>query len=281
MEANGSRYDKVIRFIDKYKLLTKKRTMFVLTVWLGGFGTLLHNNKRIKAYSKLGGSFLGLILRPCSSDAYSMVRSLQDQVTEIFRHPRRPSRYLALFVGGKRLVGPSFPFVKTLDQEESKQVFDALREASRIEVLWDEDDSCAKTRLKLLGLKVARRSVLDAGATNTLLVYQSGGPTILYKELLPPELEVFVFQGIPIEEVETHHNAQRLDEVGMFPCLKRLLVEGNLNRLEFTALDDFANSQALQHVNLGQLQQTYQGWRCTKERHDNELVRPYEPYWWE
>lgn len=111
--------------------------MFVLTVWLGVFGTLLRNNKQIKVYSKLGGSFLGSVLRPCSSDAYSMMRSLQDQVAKIFRHPRRPSRYLALFIGEKRLVGPSFPFVKTLDQEESKQVFDAVREASRIEVLWE------------------------------------------------------------------------------------------------------------------------------------------------
>ena len=268
----------MIRFIDKYKLLTKKRTMFVLTVWLGGFGTLLHNNKRIKAYSKLGGSFLGLVLRPCSSDAYSVVRSLQDQVAKIFRHPRRPSRYLALFVGGKRLVGPSFPFVKTLHQEKSQQVFDALKEASRIEVLWDEDDSYAKQHLKLLGLNV----VFFYGKTNTLLVYQSGEPPSLYEELLPPELEVFVFHGIPIEEVATHHNARRLGEVGMFPCLKHLRVVGNLCRLKFTALDDFANSQALQHVNLQQLQQTYQGWRCTKERHDNnKLVRPVEPYWWE
>ena len=164
----------------------------------------------------------------------------------------------------------------------NKSVFDALKEASQIEVLWDEDDSYAKQHLKLLGLKVARRSVLDDGAKNTLLVYQSGGPPTSYEELLPPELEVFVFiKGIPIEEVETHHNAQRLGEAGMFPCLKHLRVEGKLNRLEFTALDDFANSQALQHVNLGQLQETYQGWRCTKERHNNKLVRLVEPYWWE
>ena len=219
--------------------------MLVLTVWLGGFGTLLHTNKQIKAYSKLGGSFLGSVIRTCSDDAYSVVRSLQDQVAKIFRHQRRPSRYLALFVGEKRLVGPSFPFVKALDQAKSQQVFDALSGASRIEALWDEDDSYAKQHLKLLGLKVSRRSVLDDDETNTLVVYQSGEPPTLYEELLPPELEVFGFQGIPIEEIATHHNAQSLGHVGVFPCLKHLLVDGNLNPLEFTALDGFANSQAL------------------------------------
>ena len=247
--------------------------MFVITVWLGGFGTLMHNNKQIKVYSKLGGSFLGLVLRPCSSDAYSMMRSLQDQVVEIFRHPRRPSRYLALFVGEKRLVGPSFPFVKTLDQEKSKQVFDALRGASQSEALWDEDDSYAQRRLKLLGL-VTRCEL------GVLKVWgRQARVTKLHDELLPIELEVFNFRGIPIQAVITCHNARKVGEVSMFTTLRKLRVNGRLYRVTFMA-DDFANPHALQTVNLDQLQ-TYQGWRCTKERHKKYFGSERGLYWWE
>ena len=175
----------------------------------------------IQVYSKLGGTFLGAIQRPCLKevDAYSVLRKFQDQVATWLQHPKMPPRYLALFVGSTRLTSPDFPFVDHLDSKSSQQVLDVLSKALWIEAMWDEDLTCAKERLSSKAVRVDRFG-------NSLAIYKGyRGHRVnnvsLPDELLMLELEAFSFRA-DIHEITAHRSARRLGRTDMFPDLKRL-----------------------------------------------------------
>ena len=170
----------------------------------------------IQVYSKLAGTFLGSIQRPCvkNVDAYSVLRKLQDQVATWLCHPKMQPRYLALFVGRSRLTSPDFPFVYHLGVKSSRKVLDVLSKALQIDALWDEDLAHTKIRLAAKDVDVAHRG-------NSLTTYRLRNFRGLPDELLPLELEAFTFHA-DIHEITAHYKARRLGRINLFPDLKRL-----------------------------------------------------------
>ena len=199
---------------------------------LGWFGALPPSTceTSIKVYSKLGGIFLGSIQRPCSKnvDAYSVLRKLQDRIATWLCHPKMPPRYLALFVGRSRLTSPDLPFVDQLDAESSRQVLGALGETLLIDAMWDEDLTCAKSRLASKGLRVS--------VEGQKLSISRKVQGIDLKELLPMEVEAYTFRDT-IRGVRTNFNAQRLGCIHLFPNLEELECKpGCLKEVDFKRL---------------------------------------------
>ena len=200
--------------------------MLSLLAWCG-FLPLPKKPRDWEVYSKLGGNLLGRVPRVCLADAYTMVRSLQDQVALFYKHDRRPPRYIAIFVDQTRLTSPDFPFVDKLDLQDAEKVFAALGGARRIDVLWDESDQLARTWLWSQGRQ--------AHQTDTrLVVFSHSGRDVKYNQALPLQLEMFSFQAIPIKQIEIAHDGHDLNGVDMFPHLEELSCRAE--NVDFAAL---------------------------------------------
>ena len=198
--------------------------MLSLLAWCGFLPKKLHE---WEVYSKLGGNFLGRVHKVYYADAYTMVRSLQDQIALFYKHARRPPRYIAIFVDQTRLTSPSFPFVDKLDLQEAEKVFAAFGGARRIDVYWDESDDYTKHWLGDEGLYVQQ--------TGTRLVVKSGrGLNAKYNQALPLQLEIFALQATPIKRIKIVHDAHDLNGVDMFPHLEELSCRAE--NVDFAAL---------------------------------------------
>ena len=195
---------------------------------LACFGLLPCNETSIQVYSKLGGMFLGAIQRPClkNVDAYSVLRKMQNRIATWLCHPKMPSRYLALFVDTSRLTSPDFPFVDHLDAELSQQVLGALGKALRIDAMWDEDLTCAKSCLESKGVQVR-----VSGHALSLLRYDGE----YLKELLPKQVEAFTF-GDTIGDVWVNCGAQKLGCTHLFPHLEKLRCGACIKEVDFKGL---------------------------------------------
>ena len=203
--------------------------MLSLLVWFGALPKPTFETS-IKVYSKLGGIFLGSIQRPCLKeevDAYSVLRKLQDQVATWLCHPKMPPRYLALFVGTSRLTSPDFPFVDHLDAKSSQQVLDVLIQTLRIDAIWDEDLSCAKSRLASKGLRVS----VEEHKLSILRDVHG----IDLQELLSMEVEAYTF-GVTIRKVWTNFHAEKLGCLHLFPHLEKLSCGGCIEEVDFKRL---------------------------------------------
>ena len=202
-------------------------TMLSLLVWFGALPKPTFETS-IKVYSKLGGIFLGAIQRPClkNVDAYSVLRKMQNRIATWLCHPKMPSRYLALFVDTSRLTSPDFPFVDHLDAKLSQQVLGALGKALRIDAMWDEDLTCAKSRLASKGLR------FEEGDQLSILRDVHG---IHLQELFPMEVEAYTF-GVTIRKVWTNFHAEKLGCIHLFPHLEKLDCGGWIKEVDFKRL---------------------------------------------
>ena len=198
-----------------------------LVAWFGAQPKPTCN--KIQVYSKLEGTFLGAIQRPCVKhvDAYLVLRKLQDQVATWFCHPNMPSRYLALFAGTLRLTSQDFPFIDHLDAKSSQQVLAALGTTFRVDALWDEGIECAKSRLASKGLQVKVE-----GHKLSILREVHG---IDLKELFPMEVEAYTF-GDTIREVWANFHAEKLGCIHLFPHLEKLDCGGCIREVDFKRL---------------------------------------------
>ena len=216
------------------------QAMLALRTWCGSSG--LSEQQNVKVFSKLSGAFVCHV-RPCwkdFKDAYSMLRDIQDQVAKFLVHPKLPSRYLALFVESKRLTNLMFPFVKHLDVQEGRRVFDALGGTRRVDVLWDEDFTYAKNVLQAMNLKV---KFVGGQLTVKNMI------ELDLEDVFPPELEVFGFQE-DVETIEVVSNANKLGGVELFPRLKHLVYpyyKGRVNHVDFAEL---AKSKTLHDLDI-------------------------------
>lgn len=199
--------------------------MLALTLWSGSLPR--QRESQLKVYSKLGGTFLGVLDRPSlpTGQAYQVLRNMQDQIAKMFVHHNRPPRYLVLMANNACLTRPDFMFVEQLDLEESRYVLDTLGKASRVDVFYNEDDSEAKRYLERKGMRV----VLEG---NILTIE---GDYDLHYELLSGQLEIFTFQA-EIQRIETYTYAQKLGCIDLFPHVQVLWVEGLSKEIDFTNL---------------------------------------------
>ena len=215
------------------------QAMLALRTWCGSPAQSEQQN--VKVFSKLSGAFVCHV-RPCwkdFKDAYSMLHDIQDQVAKLLVHPKLPSRYLALFVESKRLTSSKFPFVKHLDVQEGRRVFDALGGTRRVDVMWDEDFSYAKNVLQAMNLTV---KFVGGQLTVKNMI------ELYLEDALPPELEVFGFQE-DVEKIELLSNTNKLGGVELFPKLKHLVYPGDetVNHVDFVEL---AKSKTLHDLDI-------------------------------
>ena len=141
--------------------------MLCLHTHFGALPTRLASIK-LKVFSKLGGNFLGFVDKPClqslqnAGKAYTMLRNMQARAALLLKHAYLPPRYLALYVGSKRLTIPSFPFEDCLDQEQLG-LLGALHGAERIDVMYDGDTDfdVAKASLIAKSLNVVHSHAFD------------------------------------------------------------------------------------------------------------------------
>ena len=216
------------------------QVMLALRTWCGSPAQSEQQN--VKVFSKLSGAFVCHV-RPCwkdFKDAYSMLRDIQDQVAKLLVQPKLPSRYLALFVKSKRLTNSMFPFVKHLDVQEGRRVFDALGRARRVDVMWDEDFTYAKNVLQAMNLKV--KFVGGQLTVNDMIELD-------LEDALPPELEVFGFQE-DVEKIELLCKAKKLGGVELFPKLKHLVYTYKSRTVKHVDFFELAKSKTLHYLDI-------------------------------
>ena len=112
---------------------------------------------KLKVFSKLCGKYLGVVDKPSFQDGdqfsdYQVIRYLQDQIAVFYKHARRPARYLVVFVEGVRLTCQGFYFTSQESYKQSCATSTGhLEHASRVDVMYDEDDEFALQTLRYRG----------------------------------------------------------------------------------------------------------------------------------
>jgi hypothetical protein len=203
--------------------------MLSLLACFGALPTPTCKKTSIQVYSKLGGTFLGAIQRPCLKevDAYSVLRKLQDRIATWLCHPKMPPRYLALFAGTLRLTSQDFPFVDHLDAKTSQQVIDVLGQALRIDAIWDDNLERTKSRLACKGFRVV--------VSGHKLSCVRGVHDVDLKEVLPIEVEAYTFRDT-IRDVWVNTRAKTLGCLHLFPHLEKLSCGGCIEEVDFKRL---------------------------------------------
>ncbi len=197
-------------------------TMLALTSWLGGVSLCLPTPKLLvlDVYSKLGGNKLGQVKRPLLDrhnkfTAFQTLRDVQDQIATFFAHPKRPPRYIAIFVGQVRLTPKNFMFAKTLYRQTCDVVQRVLQGAESISVMYDEDD------------KDALASLINFDISFVSGVLNVACPVEVYTILLP-QLEVACFDYSPVKTIKSPIRAFELGSIACFPFLEELCITGCL-----------------------------------------------------
>ena len=132
--------------------------MFVVSLWSDQVTSRFSHN--IKLYAKLGGAFLGFVDASPSKKVVGTLRSLQYQASLLVKHPTRNFRDVQLWVGDKRLTPTGFAWHDDVSLKCVKN-FALLFKAKRVDMMWNEDDSIAKTHLlSYPALCVARSGTL-------------------------------------------------------------------------------------------------------------------------
>jgi hypothetical protein len=210
--------------------------MLCLSAWLGALPTR-HVNK-LKVYSKLGGSFLGFVDRPCLQNQvgslifYDTLRSLQDQVALIFKHKFLASKHIVVYVGTERLTKPDFPFVAQLDFEGQAQAASALQSVQSISVMYDVDLEAARASLKVRGLFAYKTANVLTGRQITRQI-TTLKPRPRMAVLALPALDAWAFH-YHVEHIQIFYEAKRIGSLAAFPCLKSL--DGTVSKADFKRL---------------------------------------------
>ena len=214
-----------------FALLLRHVVMLCLSAWLGALPTC-HVNK-LKVYSKLGGSFLGFVDKPCLQNQvgslifYDTLRSLQDQVALIFKHEFLASKHIVVYVGTGRLTRPDFPFVVSF--EGQAQAAGALQSAQSVSVMYDVDLEAARASLEDRGLSAYKiGNVLTGRRTKTL---KHSRPRMAVLAL--PELDAWAFH-YHVEHIQIFYEAKRIGSLASFPYLKSL--DGTVSKADFKRL---------------------------------------------
>ena len=146
------------------------------------FGQVFRQD-RIKVFSRLGGNYLGDIKVPSKTlSAFKQLRFLQEEVARLCPHPKRTCEDLLLYVGQEQVGPPGMAYLDDLDEEASLQVQTLLKGCTRLEMMWDEDDAYARSKVEQAGI---------------LFWYENhnGVNVVVSRPDLPKELGYIVKQG--------------------------------------------------------------------------------------
>jgi hypothetical protein len=129
--------------------------MLALSAWCGTVKDVLKEStsgSKYFVFSKISNGYLGAIDKR-SVDIHNVqhvIRDMQHQVSQLLRHPDRPSKFMLLYAP-ELLVEPSFVFSDFLTCTKAKRLVESIKQAHTLHAMWSEDDSYAKEVLMKKG----------------------------------------------------------------------------------------------------------------------------------
>ena len=204
--------------------------MLCLEAWFGKrwLGDSVRD-QQVKVWSKLGGTFLGFLERPCvankaqtKQDVVSALCSLQAKVASWLPHPQRGPKHLLVFDGLIQLTPTEFAY--NTQSIDAQVVARNLGEAKDLHVLWNEDDSYTERVLDKQNLSAN----VDEGyfkvesyfGDEAYATFSTDRPEFFFAGL-----EAYNWKGKPIERARMRFSAFRLGNAAMFPVLRRLTLD--------------------------------------------------------
>ena len=127
--------------------------MLALKAW-SNYQPRNEDTNTIKLFMRLSGKYLGNLHVPKSLSVFQQVRFLQLQAAGLCPHPKRTCEDLLLYVGRTQVGPPDMAYLDDLDEEASLQVQALLKGCAHLEMMWDEDDVYAKSKVEQAGIRV-------------------------------------------------------------------------------------------------------------------------------
>ena len=127
--------------------------MLALKAW-SNYQPRNEDTNTIKLFLRLSGKYLGNLVLSKSLGVFQQVRFLQLQASGLCPHTKRTCEDLLLYVGQTQVGPPDMAYLDDLDKEASLQVQALLKGCTRLEMMWDEDDAYAKSKVEQAGIRV-------------------------------------------------------------------------------------------------------------------------------
>jgi|694.fasta_scaffold07150_8 hypothetical protein len=165
--------------------------MLALSAWCGTAQDFLKESSKYLVFSKISNAYLGAIDKR-SADIHNVqhvIRDMQHQVSQLLRHPDRPSKFMLLYAP-ELLVAPSFVFSDFLTCTKAKRLVESIKQARTLHAMWSEDDSYAKEALTKKGYYWTRAPY---GGNRTLTLGLLTNTSSMRCEPIPRECWVFNF----------------------------------------------------------------------------------------
>ena len=128
--------------------------MLCLQAWVQASLVRRDQERHANLFSKIGGNKVGRVffeLNDCVlGDASCLLRDLQHQAASILPHEFRDPEDVLLFVGQESLTPPDFAYREALTLGEAKHALCMLANAEQVDMMWDDNDAWATTKLNSL-----------------------------------------------------------------------------------------------------------------------------------
>ena len=133
--------------------------MLCLSTWSGQDLSKASQAQVLPCYAKLGGKYVGKLRFCGSTSAYQVLRDIQEQASKLLKHAWRGFEDIMAWCDNQWLIPSGFAYRDDLTQEEEVQVWAAIQNAKRLEVMWDDNDEYAKAKVSEDTFKVDRDEV--------------------------------------------------------------------------------------------------------------------------
>ena len=129
--------------------------MLCVSVWSGRDLSKASQTFSIPCYAKLSGKYVGNIMLCTSTSAYQVLKCIQVQASKMVPHAWRGFEDIMAWCDNQWLIPSGFAYRDQLTQEEEEQAWSALRNAKRVELMWDDNDEHALKVLQKAEIQVA------------------------------------------------------------------------------------------------------------------------------
>jgi hypothetical protein len=148
--------------------------MLSITVWCNA---KFSQRQGARLYSQLGGKFLGwLDVEFPSRDPCKRIWYLQEQAAKLLGHPTRGHRDVLLWTNKFCLTLDGFAYCDAVSPACAERL-DSIDASSRVEMLWNQDDSYARAEVRRAGIDLK----VD-GLVATIRQGYNFSPFLLYLE---------------------------------------------------------------------------------------------------
>ena len=137
--------------------------MLCVSVWSGRDLSKASQTFSIPCYAKLSGKYVGNIMLCTSTSAYQVLKCIQVQASKMVPHAWRGFEDIMAWCDNQWLIPSGFAYKDNLTQEEEEQAWTMLRNAKRVEVVWDDNDEHA--------LKVLQKAETQVSFGSTVLLF--------------------------------------------------------------------------------------------------------------